>query len=150
AVELLGLGWKERRGRAVAIHILVSAGQAGMDAVIEGLSHPNPAVRRGCAAFLDDHGTEAHVATLLHVVQNDPDAGVGDAAAHSLGCQECKVSPVQVDLVPPLIEIALSDTSARVRREAVARLEALPPDPRVAVALRKILSQEPGRQLWMW
>jgi uncharacterized protein YndB with AHSA1/START domain len=150
AVELLGLGWKERRVRAVAIHMVVSAGQAGMDAVIEGLSHPTPTVRRGCAAFLDDHGTEAHVATLLQVVQNDPDAGVRYSAAHSLGCQECKVSPVQVDLVPPLIEIALSDKSARVRREAVARLEALPPDPRVAVALQKILSQEPGRRLWMW
>jgi uncharacterized protein YndB with AHSA1/START domain/HEAT repeat protein len=150
AVELLGLGWKARRVRAAASHILVSAGQAGMDAVIEGLSHPNPTVRRGCAEFLDDHGTEAHVATLLHVVQNDPDAGVRYAAAHSLGCQECKVSPVQVDLVPPLIEIALSDKSARVRREAVIRLCGLPPDPRAVAALQTILSGETGRRLWMW
>jgi uncharacterized protein YndB with AHSA1/START domain len=149
AMERLGLGWKEHRVRAVAIHILVSAGPAGMDAVTEGLSHPNPTVRRGCAEFLDDHGTEAHVVTLLHVAQNDPDAGVRYAAAHSLGCQRCKVSPVQVDLITPLIEIALSDKSPRVRREAVCRLGELPPDPRAAVALHTILGQETGRQLWM-
>jgi hypothetical protein len=69
-------------------------------------------------------------------------------AAHALGCQRCKVSPVQRDLVAPLIEIALSDKSPRVRREAVGRLGEQPPDPRAAIALRTILSQQAGRQLW--
>jgi uncharacterized protein YndB with AHSA1/START domain len=148
AVERLGLGWKESRVRNVARHILVRAGKAGMDAVIEGMSHPNLTVRRGCAEFLDDHGTEASVETLLHVAQHDPDPSVRRAAAHSLGCQRCKASPVQVDLVTPLIEIALSDRSARVRTEAVRRLGEQPPDSRAAVALRTIVSQKTGRQLW--
>jgi HEAT repeat protein len=119
-----------------------------MEAVIAGLSHPDPAIRRGCAEFMDDHGTEASVEPLLHVAQHDPIAWVRRAAAHSLGCQRCKACPVQVDLVAPLVEIALSDASPGVRREAVGRLGELPPDPRAAAALQTILSRETGRQLW--
>jgi hypothetical protein len=59
------------------------------------------------------------------------------------------VGPEPSDLIAPLIRRALSDESARVRREAVRGLGAQPPDPRIAEALRTFMSRETDRKSLM-
>jgi hypothetical protein len=48
------------------------AGQAGLEAAIEGLSHPSPRVRRECAGYMDHLGTDACVSRLRFVALHDP------------------------------------------------------------------------------
>ncbi len=63
---------------------LARAGQAGLAAVLWGLSHhPNARVRQGCAGFLDHHATDACIPQLRWVALHDPSAKVRRVAVHS-------------------------------------------------------------------
>jgi hypothetical protein len=144
-VELLGS--RDWRVVEAASQALASAGDVGMEAVIRGLSHPHPRVRRGCAEFMDHHGDDRCVPALLHAARHDPIAYVRRVAMHSYSCQRCKASPLGGDMVTPLIECALSDGNNRVRCEAIYGLSVQPPDSRAAAALRTILERETDRDL---
>src|SRR5215471_8644262 len=117
---------------------LVCAGQAGIDVVLQGLSHPNVRVRRGCAGFMDHHGTDACFEPLRQVALHDPAPSVRRMAVHSATCQECKACPLTGDLIGLLIEVALSDTNRRVRLNALWALHQ-PQDARAVAALKSIL-----------
>src|SRR5215469_12021589 len=117
---------------------LVRAGQAGIDAVLWGLSHPNVRVRRGCAAFMDHHGTDACFAALRQAALHDPAPSVRRMAVHSASCQECKPCPLTGDRIGLLVEVALSETNRRVRLNALWALHQ-PQDARVVAALESIL-----------
>lgn len=121
---------------------LVQAGQAGIDAAIWGLAHPNVSVRRGCADFMDHHGTDACFAALQWVALHDPAPSVRRVAVHSASCQRCKQCPLTGDLVGLLVQVALSDTNRRVREQAIGGLRYQPQDLRAVEALKKILSTE--------
>jgi HEAT repeat protein len=144
-VELLGS--RDWRVVEAAFQVLVSAGDPGMEAAIRGLAHPHPRVRRGCAEFMDHHGDDRCVVALLHAARHDPIAYVRRVALHSYSCQRCKASPLQGDMVAPLIEHALSDANKRVRCVAIYGLGVQPPDARAAAALKTILEQETDRDL---
>jgi HEAT repeat protein len=139
-VELLG--GHDWRLIGATVESLAQEGQAGMEAVLVGLTHPNPRVRRGCADFMDHHGTEACVQPLCAVARQDPVPAVRRGAVHSLGCQRCKPAPLQAELLDFLIERALTDANRRVRREAICALGQRPPDPRIAEALRRVQQTE--------
>lgn len=127
---------------------LVRAGQPGIDIVLRSLlSHPNVRVRRGCADFLDHHGTDACFAPLQWVALHDPAPSVRRAAVHSASCQRCKQCPLTGDLVGLLIQVALSDTNRRVREQAIGGLRYQPQDARAVVALEKILRTETNTRL---
>ncbi len=143
-VELLGAG--DYRIAGAAQEYLVAAGRTGMEAVLRGLSHPNPRVRRGCANFLDHNGDDMCVVALSEVL-HDPVPYVRRQAVHSLACQRCKLSPLHVDAVAHLIEAARSDPSIRVRREAVSGLGMQPRDGRAIPVLQALLSGETDRML---
>src|SRR5581483_5953746 len=64
-----------------AENALAKAGQAGIDAVLWGLSHRNVSVRRGCAGFMDHHGTDACFAALQQVALHDPAPSVARSGA---------------------------------------------------------------------
>src|SRR5215469_9324398 len=117
---------------------LVRAGQAGIDAVLWGLSHPNVRVRRGCAGFMDHHGTDVCFEPLRQVALHDPAPSVRRMAVHSASCQECKPCPLTGDRVGLLVEVALSDTNRRVRLNALWALHH-PRDARAVAALESIL-----------
>jgi hypothetical protein len=121
---------------------LVNAGQVGIDAAIWGLSHPNVSVRRGCADFMDHHGTDACFAPLKWVALHDPAPSVRRVAVHSASCQRCKQCLLTGDLVGLLVQVALSDTNRRVREQAIGGLRHQPQDARAVEALKKILSAE--------
>lgn len=126
---------------------LVQAGQAGIDAAIWGLAHPNVSVRRGCADFMDHHGTDECFAPLQWVALHDPAPSVRRVAVHSASCQRCKQCPLTGDLVGLLVQVTLSDTNRRVREQAIGGLRYQPQDQRAVEALKKILSTETNPRL---
>src|SRR2546429_294105 len=101
------LGAHDWRAVLEAATALVRAGQAGIAAVLWGLSHPNARVRRGCAGFLDPHGTDARFALLQWAALHDPASNVRRVAVRSARCQRRKPSPLTGDLVGLLIPVAL-------------------------------------------
>ena len=98
-IETLGL--RDWRKVAEAERAYLAAGPDGMQAVIDGMEHPMPRVRRACAAFMDHHGNEVCVTPLTQRLLSDPVANVRREAVHSLGCQRCKESPLEADVTPP-------------------------------------------------
>jgi hypothetical protein len=131
-----GEAWGEARDA------LVHAGQAGLEAVLWGLSHPNARVRRACAGFLDHHATDRCIPQLREVALHDPAAKVRRVAVHSVTCQQCKPSPLSGDLVGLLIQVAQNDPNRRVREKAIGGLASHPPDARAVAALEQILRTE--------
>jgi hypothetical protein len=126
---------------------LVHAGQAGIDAVLWGLSHPNARVRRGCAGFMDHHGTDACFPELQWTALHDPAPSVRRVAVHSASCQRCKPCPLTGDLVGLLVQVALSETNRRVRENAIWGLCHQPQDARAVGALEEILRSETDARL---
>jgi len=138
-VELLGS--RDWRVVVAAQEALALAGAHGLDAVVAGLTHADARVRRGCADFLDHYGTDACVDALRDAALHDPVAAVRRAAVHALLCQRCKPCPLTGDITDFLIQVALEDSSVRVRAEAVWGLGSQPRDPRAVGALKQILRQ---------
>jgi len=134
------LGVRDWKAANVAQNMLAARGEAGIAAVIWGLSHPNVRVRGGCAAFLDHHGTDACFAPLRQVALHDPAPSVRRMAVHSASCQECKPCPLTGDLVGLLIEVALSETNRRIRLHALWSLHR-PHDARAVAALKSIIRE---------
>ncbi len=130
------------RVELAACQALDRAGQEGLEAAIEGMSHPDSLVRRGCAGYMDHRGTDACVPELTRLALSDPVPNVRRTAVHSLTCQRCKPCALSGDLVGLLVRVALEDANTRVRLEAVSGLCWQPPDYRAATALRKILDTE--------
>src|SRR5260370_7828622 len=120
------LGTRDWRAGQTA---LASRGEAGIAAAIWGLSPPNVRVRRGCAGFMDHHGTDACFAPLRQVALHDPAPSIRRMAVHSASCQECKQCPLTGDLVGLLVEVALSDTNRRVRLNPIWWLHQTPDPP---------------------
>jgi len=141
-INLLGnsQGWK------VAYPVLLQAGRAALSDVLEGLSHPNWRVRKWCVAFLDHHATK-HCSNALVAALYDPSAEVRRHAVHSIGCQACKSSPAEIDIVGLLIDKVVRDQSIRVRRCAAHMLGCQPNDGRVPPIMREILQQERDAKL---
>ena len=135
-VEYLGV--RDYNAARAAQTALASRGEAGLSAVIWGLSHPNVRIRGGCAAFMDHHGTDACFAPLRQVALHDPAPSVRRMAVHSASCQECKPCPLTGDLVGLLIEAALTDTNRRIRLHTIWSLHQ-PQDARAVEALKSIL-----------
>src|SRR5713226_4436382 len=144
-VEQLGAqDWNTARAAQTA---LAGTGEAGIAAAIRGLSDPNVRVRRGCAGFMDHHGTDACFAPLRQVALHDPAPSVRRMAVHSASCQECKPCPLTGDRVGLLVEVALSDTNRRIRLNALWGLHQ-PQDARAVAALKSILrGADPGLQI---
>ncbi len=132
------LGTRDRNAARAAETALASRGEVGIAAAIWGLPHMNVRVRRGCAGFMDHHGTDACFAPLRQVALHDPAPSVRRMAVHSASCQECKQCPLTSDLIGLLVEVALSDTNRRIRLNALWGLHQ-PQDARAIAALKSIL-----------
>jgi HEAT repeat protein len=130
-----------------ATSALAHAGQAGLRAVLWGLSHPNARVRRGCAGFLDHHATDVCIPQLREVALHDPSSQVRRVAVHSVTCQRCKPTPLSGDLVGLLIQVVQNDPNRRVRKQAINGLGSQPRDARAIAALEQILHTETHPEL---
>ncbi|HEX7038246.1 MAG TPA: HEAT repeat domain-containing protein [Pseudomonadales bacterium] len=90
-----------------------------VDALIWGLSHASPVVRRCCLELLDQHPDDR---ARPHIVRclSDPVPRVRWHAVHALICDACKAgtSYLAADVVSRLRELAQSDPSRKVRAQA--------------------------------
>jgi|SRR5579859_5923958 len=126
---------------------LERAGQAGSDVILWGLSHPDARVRRGCAGYLDHHGTDAFFPRIRSLALHDPAAKVRYEAVHAATCQRCKPAPLTGDLVGLLVQVALEDPNRTVRLQAIAGLRSQPRDARAVAALEHIVRTETDPRL---
>lgn len=145
AVELLGD--RDWRQVAAATQLLLEAGDEGWNPLLDGMNHPSPRVRRGCADFMDHYGDQRCVDALRRLARYDPVPNVRRSAVHSLGCQRCKSCPLEFDGVGFLAERALYDENDTVRCEAVSALRWQPQDARAASALHTLLREETNEKL---
>lgn len=113
---------------------------------LRDMADPDPKVRAQATGLLDHLATEACVGPLTKAL-SDPSAHVRRLAVHSLGCQDCKVAPLEVDIVGLLVDRALHDSSIRVRRVTVHQLGLQSHDPRAVAALERILEYESDEKL---
>jgi HEAT repeat protein len=140
------LGADEWHVRNVAFMALQQEGRAAVEVLIAGTVHPNWRVRRGCADLMDHLADNRCVEPLLRLL-HDPIEAVRRLALHALGCQGCKVCPLDVDIVAHLVRLAQADSSIRVRRVAVHQLGCQPPDRRAIEVLESLLGQETDSKL---
>ena len=67
---------------------------------------------------------------------------------HAFSCVRCKASPLEVDVVDFLIEVAgRRDENIKVRREAIYMLIRQPQTARAVPALKRMLEEESDREL---
>ncbi len=141
---------------AAAYDELDRAGPLAMDDIVVGLSRPDGSdkkgrrVRKFCAALLD-HNADARSLGALVGALHDTDAGVRRLAVHALGCQRCKRTPLDFDVVALLIDTLNHDPSIKVRQVAAHMLgnQALPDhaDPRAITALTHIAATSSNLKL---
>jgi hypothetical protein len=108
-------------GGVTATHLrTVVLSGAASDAVIEGLSDPNPRIRWWCVQVLDHVGDERSTTAIAHAL-DDPVARVRRNAAHALGCRACKPGweiAFSPEVGARLSRIAAADPNDKVRHEA--------------------------------
>lgn len=146
AQQIQCLGAQDWETRSNAANALRERGAEALSALIEGMAHPNWRVRHGCADLMDHLADNRCTEPLLRLL-HDPIESVRRLALHALGCQRCKVCPLDVDVVTHLIECALHDSSIRVRRVAVHMLGCQPPDSRARNTLQTLLEHETDAKL---
>ena len=147
--------WGEWRTAKAAGEALLRAGDPGLLAVLAGLSHPDPRVRRGAADFMDHHADDRCVPKLLDVALHDPVPYVRRTALHAMSCQRCKPSPLTADLESHIGPAVLADPSPRVRWHStgfastaqVVRIAREDPSPKVRLRAWSVLGERHGDPL---
>ena len=106
-----GRGARENRGKQLPTEKI--------EALIWGLSHENPVVRRCCLELLDQHPDPRTVPHILSALE-DPVPRVRWHAVHALLCDACKAgeSFLSPDVAARLRGIAAQDPSPKVRNYA--------------------------------
>ena len=110
------IGARANRGRLLS--------EQKLDALIWGLEHENPVVRRCCLEFLDQHPCDRALPSILHCL-NDPVPRVRWHAVHALICDACKlgINYLNDEVLARLQVIAENDPSPKVRKQAIYGLE---------------------------
>lgn len=111
-----GRGARENRGTRLP--------EEKVDALIWGLSHKNPVVRRCCLELLDQHPDPRAVPHILAALE-DPVPRVRWHAVHALLCDACKDggSFLTPEIAARLALVAAEDASAKVRDYTRTSLE---------------------------
>ena len=106
-----GRGARENRGKQLP--------SDKIDALIWGLSHQSPVVRRCCLELLDQHPDPRAVPHILQSLE-DPVPRVRWHAVHALLCDACKAggSFLTSDVAANLQRVAEHDPSPKVRNYA--------------------------------
>jgi HEAT repeat protein len=96
------------------------------DALIWGLSHDNPVVRRVCLELLGQHPVQRAVPAIVRCL-DDPVPRIRWHAVHALVCDACKAGRGYLgdDILPRVQAMAASDPSPKVRAQARHGLDEL-------------------------
>ncbi len=103
---------------------LMQSGSPALPALRYGLQHPNPIVRRSCAAILDHLVDEASIPDLVAALDDD-DPGVCARVLHALACDRCKQNecrPGDDLFVPRAFELLREHPNVDVRAAAMDAL----------------------------
>ncbi len=116
-----GHGARQNRGRPLP--------PDKIEALIWGLYHENPVVRRCCLEALDAHPDRSAVPHILAKLE-DPVPRVRWHAVHALLCDDCKAGQTHVspEVIVRVREMAENDPSPKVRQQAAHRLERVTAD----------------------
>jgi hypothetical protein len=108
ALSAGGRGARENRGKVLP--------PEKIEALIWGLTHRSPVVRRCCLELLDQHPDASAVPHIVAALR-DPVPRVRWHAVHALLCDACKpgCSFLTPDVAGALREVAAHDESAKVR-----------------------------------
>jgi HEAT repeat protein len=94
--------------------------ESALQALIDGLEHPNPQVRWWCVQLLD-HCSDSRAIEALVPMLDDPVPRVRRNAAHALSCTSCKPAwsgDMSDRALHRLEAMAESDPNLKVRDEA--------------------------------
>lgn len=97
---------------------------AALEALISGLSDPNPRVRWWCVQIFDHQGDERAMRAIARCL-DDPVPRVRRNAVHALTCEKCKpdgACALDDDTRARIAYIARHDPSPKVRAEAARGL----------------------------
>jgi hypothetical protein len=126
---------------------LQQAGPPAIPALLAGLGHTHPRVRRGCVDIIDHggYGGDARCIEALLPLLYDPVPHIRRAVWHTLFCErcqdesKCEVRPsTALDQVALLIEIGLHDPNPKLRGHLLADLRQHQSDPRVQAVLENM------------
>ncbi len=130
-----------------AYHELLRRAADALDAIRDGLSDPNAAVREGCCRLLD-HLVDTDSMDRLVAMADDPDARVRVAAFHALACDRCKgdtCAPGADRVLDPGLRHLADDPDPQVRARAAELVGKFAhTDPRAAAALQRSHTQDPN------
>ncbi len=126
---------------------LQQAGPPAIPALLTGLGHTHPKVRRGCVDIIDHggYGADARCIEALIPLLHDPVPHIRRAVWHTLFCErcqdtaKCEVMPLKaLDQVALLIEIGLNDPNPKLRRQLLDDLRQHQSDPRARLVLESM------------
>lgn len=98
--------------------------EGAFEALVAGLSDPNPRIRWWCIQIFDHQGDDR----AMHAVAgclDDPVARVRRNAVHALTCEKCKpggACALDTEVVAKIANMAVRDPSPKVRAEAARGL----------------------------
>jgi hypothetical protein len=107
-----------------SLRCLMAAGSLATPALLEGLRHPEPAVRIGCCMVLDHHMDESALPELIENLHHENEM-VRAWAMHALACDRCKEGacrPGEDQVLPIAAQMLIEDESRRVRQMAAGVL----------------------------
>lgn len=126
---------------------LQQAGPAAIPALLTGLTHTHPRVRRGCVDIIDHggYGADGRCIEALLPLLHDPVPHIRKAVWHTLFCErcqdtsKCEVMPSEkLDQVALLIEVGLHDPNPKLRGQLIDELRRHSFDTRAQVALEAL------------
>jgi len=107
-----------------SLRCLMGAGSMATPALLEGLRHPEPAVRIGCCQVLDHYLDPAALPELINNLHHENEM-VRAWAMHALACDRCKEGtcrPDEEEVLPIATQMLMQDESRRVRQMAAGVL----------------------------
>lgn len=126
---------------------LQQAGPAAIPALLAGLRHPHPRIRRGCVDIIDHggYGADDRCIVALLPMLRDQAPHIRRAVWHTLFCERCRddakceiTGQMELDRVGLLIKFGITDPNPKLRSQLIDDLRQYVSDPRAVLALAEI------------
>jgi len=145
------LGVRDPHIAVPALWALQQAGPLAIPALLTGLQHPHPRIRRNCVDIIDHggYGADARCVDALVALLRDPVPHIRRAVWHTLFCERCQdatkceiIPTTSLDRVALLIEIGLHDPNPKLRGQLIEDLRQYQSDERAQLALTSVVNNK--------